>query len=229
MAEEFPSATVIGTDISPIQPSWIPPNCSFQIDDAQEDWTFPPSHFDLIHIRRLYGGIADWPRLYAQAFHHTKPGGFLENIEIDIETRSENPRVADDENHIFRHWCRLFWEAGDKIGRTFRIARDGQMERYMKEAGFVDVVHRQWKVPIGGWPSDPKLKKVGLYNGLFIDQSLDGFAIYPIGQILGWNQDEVTVFVERMRRAIRDPKSLPYFNMSVSILILSLLLQTANI
>lgn len=25
-ADEFPSAEVIGTDLSPIQPSWVPPN-----------------------------------------------------------------------------------------------------------------------------------------------------------------------------------------------------------
>jgi SAM-dependent methyltransferase len=27
LAEEHPSATVIGVDLSPIQPAWVPPNC----------------------------------------------------------------------------------------------------------------------------------------------------------------------------------------------------------
>jgi hypothetical protein len=60
--------------------------------------------------------------------------------------------VAGDAEQVFKHWCELFWQAGDKIGRTFRIARDGTMQRLMEEAGFVDVRHRVWKVPIGGWP-----------------------------------------------------------------------------
>lgn len=31
VADKLPSATVIGTDIAPVQPDWIPPNASFQI------------------------------------------------------------------------------------------------------------------------------------------------------------------------------------------------------
>ena len=41
MADDFPSAEILGTDISAVQPSWVPPNCKFEIDDAQLDWTFP--------------------------------------------------------------------------------------------------------------------------------------------------------------------------------------------
>ncbi|KAK7416831.1 hypothetical protein QQZ08_011854 [Neonectria magnoliae] len=212
IADEYPSAKVLGFDISAVQPSWVPPNCSFQIDDAQLDWTFKPNEYDFIHMRYLYGAIDNWDKLYRQAFTHVRPGGWVENTEIDLETRSENPKVSDDPDHIFKKWCNLFWEAGDKIGRTFKIARDGQMEQKMREAGFVDIQHRQWKVPIGGWPRDPKLKQIGLYNGMFIDQSLDGFAVFPIGEILGWTFEEVTVLVSQMRLAIKDPKALPYYN-----------------
>ncbi|KAH7171324.1 S-adenosyl-L-methionine-dependent methyltransferase [Dactylonectria macrodidyma] len=211
VADEYPSADVLGFDISAVQPSWVPPNCRFQIDDAQLDWTFKENEYDLIHMRYLYGGIDDWDKLYGQAFRHVKPGGWVESTEIDLETRSENPNVSDDDGHIFRQWRDLFFAAGDKINRTFKIARDGQMEAKMRAAGFVDVRHRQWKVPIGGWPRDPKLKRVGHYNGMFIDQSLDGFAVFPIGEILGWTFEEVTLLVTQMRRAIKDPKALPYY------------------
>jgi hypothetical protein len=40
MADKFPSAEVIGTDLSPTQPGWVPPNCKFEIDDCTEEWTF---------------------------------------------------------------------------------------------------------------------------------------------------------------------------------------------
>lgn len=218
MADEFPDAEVIGTDISPVQPSWIPPNCSFQIDDAQLDWTFKKNHFDVIHARCLFGGIDDWQRLYDQAFTHLKPGGWFESMEMDIMTRSQNPAVENDLDHIFRKWAPLFWEAGDITGRTFRIAIDDGpgpflMETYMKNAGFVDIVHKKWKVPIGGWPEDPKLKQIGFYGGFFVDQSLEGWAVMPIGEILGWTFEEVTELVEALRKKLQDPKSLPYFNL----------------
>lgn len=69
-ADENPAATVIGTDLSPIQPTWTPPNVKFEVDDCELDWTFPENHFDYIHIRILTGSIKDWPRLYSQAMRY---------------------------------------------------------------------------------------------------------------------------------------------------------------
>ncbi|KAK3493031.1 S-adenosyl-L-methionine-dependent methyltransferase [Neurospora hispaniola] len=215
IATEFPSASVIGTDISAVQPTFAPPNLSFQIDDAQLDWTFPPKHFDFIHCRFLYGGIDDWAKLYRQAYTHLKPGGWFQNVEIDIETLSENPKVRNDQDHVFKTWCQLFWAVGDKTGRTMRIGRDGTMERLMKEQGFTEVVHKSYKVPIGAWAKDGKLKQVGLLNWHYIDHSLDGFAVYPMGQVLGWSREEVSELVERMRRAIREVRSLSYYTVKV--------------
>ena len=67
-ADEYPSATVIGTDLSPTQPSWVPPNVKFEIDDAQMDWTYAEDDFDFVHMRCLMGSIDSWPRLFGQAF-----------------------------------------------------------------------------------------------------------------------------------------------------------------
>jgi SAM-dependent methyltransferase len=69
-ADQFPSTEVTGTDISPIQPSFVPPNLKFEIDDAQLDWTYPSDHFDFVHLRCLMGSISDWPRLYSQIYRH---------------------------------------------------------------------------------------------------------------------------------------------------------------
>lgn len=40
IANKFPSAVVVGTDLSPIQPQWVPPNCKFEVDDAELDFTY---------------------------------------------------------------------------------------------------------------------------------------------------------------------------------------------
>ncbi|KAJ4219836.1 hypothetical protein NW757_014539 [Fusarium falciforme] len=79
IADMFPSAEVIGTDISPIQPSWVPPNLKFQIDDAQLDWTFEPESFDFIHVRYMVGAFDDYPKLYRQMFKALKPGGWFQH------------------------------------------------------------------------------------------------------------------------------------------------------
>ncbi|KEF59583.1 uncharacterized protein A1O9_04428 [Exophiala aquamarina CBS 119918] len=67
-AEEFPSAQVLGTDLSPIQTSWPVVNYKFEIDDAEQDWTFSENSFDYIHIRGLLGCVQNWAKLYAQCY-----------------------------------------------------------------------------------------------------------------------------------------------------------------
>ncbi len=61
-ADEHPESEVIGTDLSPIQPSFVPPNLRFEIDDVEDEWIFK-NKFDFIHCRMLTGSIADWPRV----------------------------------------------------------------------------------------------------------------------------------------------------------------------
>lgn len=38
MADEYPDCQVLGTDLSPVQPNWAPPNCRFEVDDFEQDW-----------------------------------------------------------------------------------------------------------------------------------------------------------------------------------------------
>ena len=41
MADAYPEAQILGIDLSPVQPSWVPPNCRFEIDDFELDWQEP--------------------------------------------------------------------------------------------------------------------------------------------------------------------------------------------
>jgi len=72
-AENYPNAQVIGTDLSPMQPRYVPPNVRFEIDNAEDEWMYGENTFDFIHIRTLLGSIKDWDRLYRQAYRALKP------------------------------------------------------------------------------------------------------------------------------------------------------------
>lgn len=37
MADKYPSAEILGVDIGATQPSYVPPNCTFEIEDVEED------------------------------------------------------------------------------------------------------------------------------------------------------------------------------------------------
>jgi len=206
MADKFPSAEIIGVDISPIQPSWIPSNLHFQIDDVQLPWTFKPESFDFIHIRYMHAAVANWTRLYEEVYKALKPGGWFQHLEPNLEIRCDNPEIQMDDDHVYRQWAKLFYAAGDKIERTFRFNEENMVE-YARNAGFTEIEHRKFTIPLSPWPKDKRLKEIGLYTGLYLQLSLDGFAVYPIGQILGWSLEETQVLVAKMRSSLKDPRN----------------------
>lgn len=112
---------------------------------------------------------------------------------------------------IFKRWAEAFYEAGDKINRTFRVTE--QMQSWPENAGFTNIKHEQYKVPLNPWPKDKNVKALGAYVGLYLDLSIEGFANFPMGEILGWQQAEVHTLAASFRKAVRDPHLRPVTNL----------------
>jgi hypothetical protein len=55
-ADAHPTVHVTGTDLSPIQPELVPPNCTFIVENFEDDWMFREP-FDFIHGRTLMIGL----------------------------------------------------------------------------------------------------------------------------------------------------------------------------
>ena len=70
-------AQVLEIDLSPIQPTLVPCNCTFQVFNYEKTWNFV-RRFDFIHARTPVGGIKNLDTLLAQAFKHLLPGGYIE-------------------------------------------------------------------------------------------------------------------------------------------------------
>ena len=51
VAETFPSAMVFGVDISPVQPTLVPDNCEFHINDLNDGLKFDDGSMDLVQGR----------------------------------------------------------------------------------------------------------------------------------------------------------------------------------
>ncbi|GAB1320927.1 hypothetical protein MFIFM68171_11137 [Madurella fahalii] len=210
-ADQFPEATVIGTDISPIQPTWVPPNVKFEIDDATVDWAYPNDHFDYIHMRYLIGSISDWPRLLRQAYRCCKPGGYVESYETSCTFDSDDGTLLD--GSPMDQWGKVFVEAGKKFGRSFDVVREGIVQESFREAGFEEVTVWEFKCPVGRWPKDEKLKEIGQYALLSIDLDIEGWILYIWSQVMGWTREQIAVYIAHLRRQLRDPKVHAYFLM----------------
>ena len=138
-ADEFPMASVIGIDLSPIQPEWVPPNVKFYVDDVEGDWVEADSigdKYDFIHGRSMSGSIHDWPRLHRQALQSLKPGGWLELEGYETTIQSD-----DDPDLVHAPYAKQFQEALNKASRIFgkELNIAGQQKQHMIDAGFVEV------------------------------------------------------------------------------------------
>ncbi|KAF2494639.1 S-adenosyl-L-methionine-dependent methyltransferase [Lophium mytilinum] len=210
--EEYPGATVYATDLSPIQPAWVPPNVKFEIDDAEKPWTFDPNFFDVVHTRTMTGCIRDWQRLAQQAFVHIKPGGYLECQEMDymtvVQSDSQNPGEA------ILLWCKQQGEAAAKAGISLRTSTS-YLKTLMESVGFVDVVTREFKLPIGPWASDRTLRNAGLLQMSAMLEGMEGISLRLFTHYTNWTLEELHVLLAKCRTEIKDKRLHAYWTLPV--------------
>lgn len=170
--ENHPLAAVKGVDLAPQQDSSLQPNLEFEVDDITKDWA---SHtlYDLVHIRLLWGVIDDWRKVYAECFkyvslvaswfiaqdrcRHMNSGGYLQFADVDFTPRCDDGTMAED--NVWREWQQTAHSFAEISQRRFFSAEETEQE--MKDAGFVDIVQKKYKLPIGGWSSDPRYREIG--------------------------------------------------------------------
>ncbi|KAK6951284.1 hypothetical protein Daesc_007815 [Daldinia eschscholtzii] len=225
-ADAFPKCEVIGTDISPTQPSWVPGNLRFEMDDFNlTPWTFAPGTFDFVHMRYLCGAVLDWDAVYAEAFRAVRPGtGWVEALEPALRIRSDDGTVCEGDGSALAAWGPLFEEGARRYGngsgvpgsadsgpsRPMNIVEDGTLERAFRRAGFVDVATQTLKCPLTPKSDDPHLSEVGLYAQSTMEEGMEGFLLYLFTQGLGWTHEQVILYLSRVRKELRDRRKSPY-------------------
>ncbi|OCL08663.1 S-adenosyl-L-methionine-dependent methyltransferase [Glonium stellatum] len=208
-ATMYPSAEVIGTDLSgPIQPTNVPPNCTFLIDDATADWAFPKK-FDFIHVRMISIGIKDWPRFFNECFKSLKPGGWVEMQEWSAPFGCDDGSAPLDTP--FMRWGSDGKGAAAKAGLDVQAAK--KFPIYLEQSGFVDVQETKTKWPLGPWPRGKREKKIG---ELFLKDMLEALRAASIGlytRVLGWTEEAVDEWLEEVKKDMLDPKRHTYMPM----------------
>jgi SAM-dependent methyltransferase len=160
VADELPNSLVIGTDLSPIQPGWVPPNCKFYIEDAEGEWGYSSEeHFDFVHGRGLCGSIGDFPKFYHEAFQNLKPGGWIEMQEYEGTIRSDDDTINNAP--WINQWVDLIDVGSTKFGKRMNVAH--QHAQWLEDAGFVDVHDEVYKVSAPS-PSRPLYAYMNLHR-----------------------------------------------------------------
>ncbi|TLD14424.1 uncharacterized protein PgNI_03956 [Pyricularia grisea] len=211
LAEQHPHSEVIGVDLSPIQPTFMPPNAIFQIDDLEEDWNFS-FKFDYIHTLMMAGAFRDWPRFLGQCHEFLERGGYVEVQDIDFPLRCDDGTMRPDS--AVRRWSDLMMEAGERSG--FKLDECGRVADMMRAAGFVDVVRVPFCWPVNRWPRDQRLKQLGLWAEENFAEGCEAMSMALFTRFMGWTKEEVVDFSARVRADLSDTSIHAYFPIYVT-------------
>lgn len=238
VAERHPDAVVHGIDLSPIQPTWLPPNAIFLVDDYNADW-IDVEKYDLIHARELLGTVPDWVTLYKNALKYIpekgklsactltasralRPGGWFDQAEPSLFFTTDHHQL--DEKHPFTQWGEMMVEAGHKVGMRFDIG--AHIKEWMEEAGFVNVKEIRQPWTIGGWAKDRHLREIGQWNQVRLDEGVKDFCSRRFTNQMGASSEpssfcymtnatklkpeEIEIFCMDLRAAFRRKKFYGY-------------------
>lgn len=199
MADKHPTAEVIGVDLAPTQPSWMPPNCHFEIDDVEDEWLYR-TPFDFIHAREFLLAIRNWRRVIEQAFEHLKPGGYFEVSSSAPDATCDDGSMPEDSAWL--QFTQTFYEIGEAIGASGHAPKTwkGLMER----AGFEDIHEKRFKIPCSPWPRDRRLKNIGALELANLDRGAEAILIRGMTGALGRSKEEAQVLFAKARQETRN-------------------------
>ncbi|KAI1338850.1 S-adenosyl-L-methionine-dependent methyltransferase [Xylariaceae sp. FL0016] len=188
MADQYPSAEVMGIDLSPIQPGWVPANCKFILDDIEDTWENGPD-WDFTHLRNMI-----------PILRNTRPGGWVELQDVDGMVHCDDGTLPPDWPVVM--FTNLMVEAFAKLGTKSHAAVFGG--RYLAETGFVNIQHHAVKLPYGTWPKDKRMRLIGMYYRIAAEQFFPAMGAIQL-PLLGWQPEEIEVFFAKFRNALKDP------------------------
>ncbi|KAF8459183.1 S-adenosyl-L-methionine-dependent methyltransferase [Kalaharituber pfeilii] len=202
-ADENPQAEVIGPDISPIQPGWVPQNCRFEVDDLEEPWTYKSDYFDYIHMRSMSGSFSNWEAVMGRT---TAPGGYFEFQDYGVELfRSDGTKLdypAEDSPTAI--WLHGIVKASEKLNRPLVMGK--RMKGLMEKVGFINVKEDVAIWPVGDWPKDKRLKEIGRWGLVGITDSLHPFTLMLMQRTENWSEQQVEETCKSVAEDLRKGK-----------------------
>jgi len=209
VANKYPTAHVIGTDLSPIQPSFVPPNCEFQIDDFDDDWNYSQT-FDLIHARAMVTCFKDPLSVIVPAFHSLAPGGYLELQDFILPFRSIDNTLTGTK---LSEWATSTFAASIKMGLSWDSSQ--HYSQYLEEAGFVDVVEQHFQWPLNQWPKGDHMKLLGEYFCEDMTRTVDTISMPVLTKGGGMTPEEARLLCMEAKIALADKSIHAYCPMIV--------------
>lgn len=110
--------------------------------------------------------------------------------------------LCNDDNSSTPHdplhrWSDLMLEASGRLNQ--RLDKPHHYAQWMRDAGFINVQNDVFKWPTNPWPKDKKYKTIGMWSLANALDGLEGFTMAYFTRHLGWQPEEVQVFLADVR------------------------------
>jgi hypothetical protein len=200
------------------------PNVNYVLDDANHE-RWGSKKWDYIHTRMMLGAFGDFREIINRSFRHLEPGGWMESQEMWPRAMCDDGTL-DPTTNKFIEWIKWQDEAAMRLGMPLRIAN--KLKKWYQEAGFVEVKEEVLRIPINGWPKDPRYKMLGKWWGRSLLDGLQGFTMALFTRAFNWTAEEVEVYLVEVRKAIMDRSAHAYHSLQVMFAIRARVQLTIN-
>ncbi|PNP83246.1 hypothetical protein FNYG_03568 [Fusarium nygamai] len=207
VADEYDNTSVIGTDLSPIQPKPMPPNASMFVEDCEDPYWASGKDFDMVHLRGMVGFLLDLDTMVANAHEHLKEGGWIEFQDFDYTVRCDDGTMqTDDPLRVFFDTCA---QGIRKYGCTNFGKKD--VRKSLIAAGFTQVQAVSEKVPISCWSQGEGMRDLGKLMEANIMNLIGSMAIKPL-KALGIPEEKRKEMVSQAYKSLMNEKAHRYMN-----------------
>jgi len=163
MALQFPGADILGMDLTPpaqsqpIEGHTIPPNCRFDVDDANNSFERYASSFDFVHVRSAEPGIKDFDLFLYDVARALKPNGVLILSTAWPMVFNENkvPLPLVDEGAPGFSWVQRTLHAAYSAYRqkgNYNIECSVYWDAWLKSnLNYINIETTDYYIPLGPW------------------------------------------------------------------------------
>ncbi|KXX78888.1 Malonyl-[acyl-carrier protein] O-methyltransferase [Madurella mycetomatis] len=205
VGEAFPSATITGVDLSPIQPHWVPPNVEFIVDDIEDEWVHDKD-YDFVHLRFVNTVIKNNAALFDKILQNLKPGGWVEIQDIYPKASSDDGTVPPD-YPLNKFYSTLGGILQERYGFDFWVVH--QLPELLQRLGYVNVQKKVFHMPVGAWARDKHLRLLGGYFREILRDFIGAMAARPFVEA-GFEKDEIAEQVSNTMSTISNRRFHAY-------------------
>ncbi|KAJ0286754.1 hypothetical protein COL940_002896 [Colletotrichum noveboracense] len=178
----------------------IPPTVKFVRADVEDPWQYPEQYFDFVHMQMMLGSVRDWQQLYNRSFRHLKPGGFIEQVEIEWGFRCDDNTLSP--NSPLRQWGVVLSQAMRRFGAPIDIF---DTKAALESMGFTNFSQQVINLPINPWVRpDEHEEELGRWFNLGLTHGLQAMTMAPFTRYAPepWTANQVNQFVEVLKQEL---------------------------